>query len=159
MEFIFGEDWASFVDTNSYAFALARLRVRYQERRDFLIHLLIFIPTYLYLVTPASPGNGYRNPDLITILVATVVWLPILVWHGRKAFPGSDRLAQREREAWEVLQLHLDQLRPDKQKRKEKPKWDVRYRLSDDGELIEEEASDVIDWWDEESKTDSSIGS
>jgi hypothetical protein len=65
-------------------------------------------------------------------------------------------LIRREREAWESLQLHLNQLRPEKQKRKEKPKREIRYRLGDDGELVEEEESDVADWWDEESETDTS---
>ncbi len=145
MELLFGEDWEASVDTNTYAFALSRVRIRQQDRSGFLGHLLIFIPVGLYLML-ASP-------------VVVLVWLVILVSHAQNAFPSRDRLARREREAWEMLQLHVNQLIPDKQKRKEKPKGDVRYRLGADGELVEEEESEAIDWWDEEPKSDASTGS
>lgn len=145
MEWLFGEDWESSVDTNTYAFALSRLRVRQQKRIVFLIHLLIFIPVSLYLML-ASP-------------VVVLVWLVILIRHARNAFPDRDRLKHREREAWDLLQLHLNRLRPDKQKRKEKPKREIRYRLSDDGELVEEEEADTIDWWDEEPNADNNVSS
>jgi hypothetical protein len=152
MELLFGEGWEGSVDTNTYAFALSRVRMRYQERKDFLIHLLLFIPGSLYLALLGFVGFISREPGIIIISAILLIWLPLFIRHARNAFPGRDRLIRREREAWETLQLHLNQLKPDKPKRKEKPKRETRYHLSDDGELVEE--SEPLDWWDQQPNSD-----
>jgi len=159
MEWLLGANWLEIGDEDIYSFALARVRLRQKEQRLFLIHLFIFINVNLCAFAWGYYGAiTYRNPIIPTVFIITAIWLPLLIRHSINAFPTKGRLVRREQKVWETLQLHLGQIRPDKQKRKEKPKRDTSYRLGDDGELVEEEEAETIDWWDEDPKTDASTG-
>ena len=57
--------------------------------------------------------------------------------YGLPTFPSRRRLARGERQIGQAILAEMQRSTPELEKRKDKPKRDVQYRVGEDGELVE----------------------
>jgi hypothetical protein len=137
MYWLYGPDWKSTTSVEESEFALDRIRKRRIGRWMFLLYLPVFLPI-IGLILLLAPLFTQYDPAASPLLYGLpILYLIFLLWKVWQAFPTADRLARRERKAGEALDLELEVLHLDKQKRGEKAKRHSRLVLSDDGELVE----------------------
>jgi hypothetical protein len=145
MVWLYGDDWSNTTSQAEYAFAQERILKRYLSRWMFLFHVLLFIPIIGFTLYESAVYTGSSSLSILLYTV-TAIWLLFLVRHARQAFPTAGMLERRERKVGEAIELEIEALRLDKQKRGEKDKHHTHVVLSDDGELLEvPETSDTSD--------------
>ena len=60
-------------------------------------------------------------------------------------FPSRRRLVRQERQIGKAILAEMQRSVPEIEKRKDKPKHDVQYRVGEDGELVEVEDEFTFD--------------
>jgi hypothetical protein len=146
MCWLYGEDWANTTSIEEYTFAQDRIRKRRIGRWIFVLHLLVFFPINGFILYLASGITHYDEPSGKWLFGIPALWFIFLLWKAWQAFPTAAMLERRERKAGEAIELEIEALRLDKQKRGEKGKRSTHVVLSDDGELLEvPETTDTAD--------------
>jgi hypothetical protein len=150
MSWLYGDDWSSTTSQAEYTFAKERILKRRIGRWMFVFHVLVFIPINGSILSLASTYRRIAEPLSIFLYVMAGIWGLLLLRHAWQAFPTAGALARREPKAIEALELEIEALHLDKEKRGEKAKRKTRVVLSDDGELIE--LPETTDGLEEKSK-------
>lgn len=143
MVWLFGDDWRDITGAHEYIFAQERIQKRSVDRWFLLLHIIVFLPGSLALV---SLGTVFLNRSQwvgLLPLGIVVAWFSFaLLPHCLRAFPTESRLSRRERRTGENLRRELRRMQPEKPKNEEKSKSQIEYTFGDDGELIELNESD-----------------
>jgi hypothetical protein len=133
MNWLFGDGWRDVAGTNEFILAQERIRRRRTRRTQFYFHLTIFILAAIAMMPLLISGI----PSGSLLLLFPLIWLSIVIAHGLDACPSRGRLESEERQIGQAILTELDHSARDIEKRKEKPKNDVRYAIGEDGELVE----------------------
>jgi len=128
MRQIYGEDWSVTTSQENYSRIRQSIQRDFNKRKEFLIHLAVFIPINLlfWLVwRTVGSAEGFPWPVLLTF-----GWGIGLIAHGVETwFQTGSRVTSREA----AIQREIER---ERELRGEKPKRS-RLMIAEDGELVE----------------------
>lgn len=158
MAWLFGRDWRDMAGTQEFMLAQERIRRRRIRRGYFYLDAIVFLLVngtlwYFGIDSMTKKFSTFSGAHGYLILFA-FGWLVFLGGHAAMVFPTRRRLARQESQIGHAILAEMQRSTPDIGKRKEKPKHDVRYRVGEDGELVEVEDEFTFDDEDEKAKRD-----
>jgi hypothetical protein len=149
MGWLFGDDWRDMAGTQEFMLAQERIRRRRIRQGYFYLDMVVFLLVnaifwYFAIDSLANKVSTFSGAMGCLVLFA-FGWLTFLAGHGIMVFPSRRRLVRQERKIGQAILAELQSSVPEIEKRKEKPKDDIQYRVGEDGELVEIEDEFTFD--------------
>lgn len=111
MAWLFGDNWKATTGPYEQSLAENRIQNRRKNRWIFVVHVIIFVPSVLYLVIIAQSGVQYGEPSVAALYLVPVIWGAVFIAHLLHTFPLPSLLERRERKAGAALRREVEAMK------------------------------------------------